>query len=299
MTWNEGAAAGGTPVIDYRIWYDQGINTYAVLAIGVLTEYYTTTSLQTGTVYKFKVEARNAFGYSSPSDVITIKQAETPSQPATPTTAITGVDRDEITVTWTPPSAQGSIITSYTIDFYTVNGVSSYGIADCDGSESSIISSSTCTVSIYTLMGEPWNLPYGSSVLVRVLATNAYGNSPYSDDGNGAVILKLPDAPVNFIENDAVSTATIIGVSWSEGADDGGAPILDYQLWYDPGTGTSVILASGITNLFYTESGLTEGTTYTFKVRARNVFDFSPFSPEISILAADIPYATDPPTTTI
>lgn len=42
-----------------------------------------------------------------------------------------------------------------------------------------------------------------------------------------------------------------------------------------------------------TVTGLTSGTTYTFVIEARNVIDYSVYSDEISILAAQIP---DPPT---
>jgi hypothetical protein len=41
-------------------------------------------------------------------------------------------------------------------------------------------------------------LVWGSSVFASVTATNAYGSSLPSIGGNGAIILTVPDAPVNL-----------------------------------------------------------------------------------------------------
>jgi hypothetical protein len=46
-------------------------------------------------------------------------------------------------------------------------------------------------------------------------------------------------------------------------------------------------------------TGLTGGTTYKFKVRARNVYGSGLFSSELSVLASDIPGTVAIPTVTI
>jgi len=45
-------------------------------------------------------------------------------------------------------------------------------------------------------------------------------------------------------------------------------------------------------------TGLTQGTTYKFVVKSRNIVDFSTYSAEISILAAQVPAQPQTPTTT-
>lgn len=78
MTWEEPLVHGGTPVIDYRVSWDQGGLAYVVLQAGIVEpSYITTARLTAGTTYKFKVEARNAYGFSSFSDVLSIKAAIT------------------------------------------------------------------------------------------------------------------------------------------------------------------------------------------------------------------------------
>jgi hypothetical protein len=56
---------GGTPVLDFTVYYDQGMGTgdYIVLETNVLTPYYLTTVLLIPDVnYSFKISARNAVG---------------------------------------------------------------------------------------------------------------------------------------------------------------------------------------------------------------------------------------------
>ena len=66
MTWTAPSFVGGTPVIDYRVSWDQGGSTFTVLATNVTTTSYSTpANLQPMVLYKFKVESRNAYGYST------------------------------------------------------------------------------------------------------------------------------------------------------------------------------------------------------------------------------------------
>ena len=83
LTWQTGAASGCTPVIDYRLSWDQGTNSYLVLGIGITSTSYTTIiSLTPDMVYKFKVESRNAFGYSSTySSDIAVRAAKVSDAP--------------------------------------------------------------------------------------------------------------------------------------------------------------------------------------------------------------------------
>ena len=64
---------GGTIVLDYEISFDQGIDTWSIIAYGVTEQQYTIVGLTAGTTYKFKVSARNDFGqsdYSSPVSIL-------------------------------------------------------------------------------------------------------------------------------------------------------------------------------------------------------------------------------------
>lgn len=65
----------------------------------------------------------------------------------------------------------------------------------------------------------------------------------------------------------------VIKFTWEDGANDGSTPIIDYEVYYDEGTGsdTFVSLDNAVLNKFYeTVVALTPGTTYRLKVYARN-----------------------------
>jgi hypothetical protein len=70
ILWNNGISTGGSPILDYRIYYDQAIDDYVELVSGVLQRSYTTQVVLTaGATYRFKIQARNSVGYSLESAV--------------------------------------------------------------------------------------------------------------------------------------------------------------------------------------------------------------------------------------
>ena len=79
FTWNDGLNTGGSPIISYRVTYDQSTGTWTTLDSNVLTRSYTTTVVLTpGAYYKFRVEALNSVGYSIPSADLEILCAQQP-----------------------------------------------------------------------------------------------------------------------------------------------------------------------------------------------------------------------------
>lgn len=64
-------------------------------------------------------------------------------------------------------------------------------------------------------------------------ATNLYGESQLSTQGNGATIVTVPDAPIGVADNTTVTSASVIGIKWSNGLSTGGSPIIDYRISYD------------------------------------------------------------------
>ena len=87
----------------------------------------------------------------------------------------------------------------------------------------------------------PFSQPWGSSIYVKVAASNLYGMSAYSTAGNGAIILTVPDAPVNVANNPLVTNTSRVGIVWSAGSSNGGTAVIDYRVSWDQGTGTWVV----------------------------------------------------------
>lgn len=83
-----------------------------------------------------------------------------------------------------------------------------------------------------TLRASPYNLISNETVIVRVIATNAYGDS-LATNATGAVIYSYPDAPINLANDAAVTSDTAIKIMWTQGFYNGGLDVLDYSVYYD------------------------------------------------------------------
>ena len=88
----------------------------------------------------------------------------------------------------------------------------------------------TCTVPVTKLRAEPFNLDWGTSVFAKVTASNSYGDSLTSLEGNGAVITTTPDVPTNIAEVYEQRTKSTLGLSWVAPVFTGGAVIEDYRV---------------------------------------------------------------------
>ena len=58
---------------------------------------------------------------------------------------------------------------------------------------------------IATLKAAPFSLDWGKSIYAKVKAQNIVGQSDFSLEGNGAIILTTPNAPVTLVKNVAVT----------------------------------------------------------------------------------------------
>ena len=72
-----------------------------------------------------------------------------------------------------------------------------------------------------------------------------------------------------------------------------------YRLSYDQGLGVWTVLEEEVYATSYIFTPLTQGTTYSFKVDARNSVGYSPESNTVSILAAQVPDKPESPFTVI
>jgi len=65
-----------------------------------------------------------------------------------------------------------------------------------------------CSVLIADLIVAPYHLAWGTSVYAKVAAFNMIGVSLVSDEGNGAVILTVPDAPTALVNEPSLTSAS-------------------------------------------------------------------------------------------
>jgi hypothetical protein len=172
-----------------------------------------------------------------------------------------------VQISWVAPNDQGSEILKYKI-YIQKNDLSfTEDLTYCNGADQTVIDATSCLIPISELISSLYNLPWGSEIKAKLIARNAYGDSEESDVGGSAVILTNPDKPLNVVEVYSERTATSLGVSWDEGSQNGGSPVIDYTVSYAEGVdGTFSVLQSGVLDTTFTAVSLSPGVTYLFKV---------------------------------
>jgi len=160
------------------------------------------------------VLARNAYGSSIYCTPVPILAAQIPNAPISPQTVVSGPN---VVLSWTPPLTGGSPITGYTVTIKTSDTTSTFlpELVHCDGSTTTVRTNANCTIPILSLRSQPFNLPWGSSIQIQVVAYNIYGNSQPSVIGNGAIILTVPDAPTALTENYSLRAIRQLSIYWS------------------------------------------------------------------------------------
>jgi trimeric autotransporter adhesin len=222
----------------------------------------TVSGLQSNTAYTFTVTATNAAGTSAASaasasiTATTVPQAPTIGTPTCATgQAYTG--SANISVAFTAGATGGKAISSYT--------ATSSSSATGSGASSPVSVSQTV----------------GSSYTYTVTATNANGTSTASGTSASVLAASVPSTPTIGTATGGNASASI---TYTGSAATGGSAITGYTMTSSPGslTGTG---ASPIT-----VSGLTNGTAYTFTVRATNAFGTSAASSASNSITPASPY---------
>jgi hypothetical protein len=297
---------GGSSVLSYHLQYDNGtfattwLDVVGLAPDSIATTIIVSSEIVSGTIYGFRVRARNIFGWGPYSTVTEIKAAREPGLPVAPVTTIDPV-AGGVTIEWTAPDARGDTITAYKIEIANKAGNTWYTEAHCNGTDPVVIAALSCVVPMSTLTAAPYSYVFDDLVQVRVQAANYFGFgvlSPVSIS-TGARIRVVPSQMLPPTEDPSCTDVTLT-MNWIalSGADAGNSPVIAYSLYWDAG----VALATEFTELTdalltsFTVNGVEGGRSYRFKVRARNIYGYGPYSAETLVIPDDAPGKTDIPT---
>ncbi len=169
-----------------------------------------------------------------------------PTVPGAPIDAVATAGDQGLSVSFTVPDNGGFAITGYT--------------ATCSSTVSPYPSNTATSATGPVFVG---SLDVGVVHVCWVFATNALGDSANSNFALGTPA-DLPDAPTNVVAFAGDESST---VSWTAPAIDGGSPITGYTVTSSPDGETCSWTTGPLT---CTVNSLTNGTDYTFTVRAEN-----------------------------
>jgi hypothetical protein len=248
----------------------------------------TVAGLVNGDSYTFTVTATNAVGTgtaSDPSDPVTPADV-----PGAPSAASATRGPGKVTVSFTASgSDNGSTVTSYTVTAHDKSNPT-------DPSDGKTVSGSASPVTVSGLVN-------GDDYTFTVTATNAVGTGPASDPSDPITPADVPGAP------DQVSAVASDGqaiVSFAPPADHG-SPITGYEVTAHetspaggqtsrlpvspPASGPNSLTASGPKSPI-TLTGLVNGRSYTFTVKALNAAGTGPASqPSDAVIPTGVPGA--------
>ncbi|WP_407870728.1 fibronectin type III domain-containing protein [Paenibacillus sp. P36] len=245
---------------------------YTTVQDGITGSSYTVTGLTNNTSYYFVVAAN--LNYYEVSNSKTITGTSENSQqvtvtpmtmlPAAPTGLTAVASNGKVDLSWTPDSRA----TSYTVKMG----------ANANGPYTTL--QSNITASSFTKTG----LTNGTTYYFVVSATNALGEGANSIEVNAAPQPDtVPDAPIVT----AVAKSQGVNLSWPPIA---GALYYRVDKSTTAGTGYTTV-AGHVNETTYSDTGLTNGTTYYYKVYAVNSQGTGTSSSEVSAVPSSIPQA--------
>ena len=277
LSWTAPASNGGSPVTSYNLYRgtSPGAESATPIVTNISSTNVTDTSVVNGTTYYYKVAAVNAVGVSPQSGEASAQPQAT--VPSAPTGLAASGGNNSVMLSWTVPNSDGgSPITGY--DVY--RGTTA-------GGESATPVATNVALSTFTDSG----VVNGTTYYYKVAALNGVGLSPKSGEAQATPqqAATAPSAPQGLT---ASSGNGVVRLSWSAPASDGGAAVNGYNVYRGTSAGgeSATPVATNVTTRSFTDSGLTNGTTYYFTVAAINAVGISPKSTE----ASATPQATVP-----
>jgi len=237
LSWN--ASSGATSYNVKRSTTNGG--PYTTVATGVTATNFTNTQLVNGTTYFFVVSAVNSAGESGNSNQASATPLGTP--PPAPTGLTASPGNAQVSLNWNASSGAAS----YNVKRSTTSG----------GPYTTVATGVTSTS--FTNTG----LTNGTTYFFVVSAVNSAGESGNSNQASATPQLSLPPAPTNLM---ATAGNAQVSLNWNASS---GATSYNVKRSTTSG-GPYTTVATGVTSTSFTNTGLTNGTTYFFVVSAVN-----------------------------
>jgi hypothetical protein len=234
--------ANGSPVTGYTITPYVGMVAQKPWVYSSAARTETVAGLTNGTSYTFTVQATNGVG-TGPASTSAAIPVGLPNAPA----FLSGASGNaSASLTWWSPSGNGSAITGYVVTPYI--GTTAQSPQNFNSPSNSV-----------TVVG----LTNGTTYTFKVAASNGVGTGPTA--ATTPVLIGLPGAPGHISGNSGDTQASL---SWLSPPSNGSA-ITSYVI--TPYVGTTALAPQTFgSSPAATVTGLTDGTTYTFKIQGVN-----------------------------
>ena len=274
LDWTAPSNNGGSPIIGYNILRGTTSGSETLLTSVGSTLTFTDTGLTNGTTYYYEIQAVNAVGDSVASNELSATPTAPATAPAAPNlTSATGGNA-QVVLDWTAPSNNGG---SPIIGYNIFRGTT-------PGSETPL--TSVGSILTFTDTG----LTNGTTYYYEIQAVNAVADSVASNE-----LSATPTAPATAPGASVLTIATggnaQVVLDWTAPSNNGGSPIIGYNILRGTTSRSETLLTSVGSILTFTDTGLTNGTTYYYEIQAVNAVGDSVASNELSATPGLVPGA--------
>jgi fibronectin type 3 domain-containing protein len=260
LSWSAPASNGGAAVSSYNVWRSTSSGGEGLLSSGVVGTSFSDGSALNGITYFYKVAAVNSVGPGPLSNEASATPATVPSAPQNLTA--TGGNAS-VALSWSAPASNGgATVSSYNVLRSTTSGAETTLSTGVSGT-----SFSDTTVS------------NGSTYYYEVRAVNSAGQGAVSNEASATPAPTVPSAPQNL---SAVAGNASVALSWTAPASNGGAAVSSYNVLRSTTSGTETTLSTGVSGTSYTDTTVSNGSTYFYKVTAVNSAGAGAASNEVS-----------------
>ena len=196
-----------------------------------------------------------------------------PTVPTAPTNLVATGSNARVALSWSAPSSNGgSSVTGYKVYRGTTSGT-----------ETLLTSVGTTTSYSDTAVTN------GTTYYYEVSAVNGVGEGAKSAEASATpATVTVPGAPTNLA---ATGSNARVALSWSAPSSNGGSSVTGYKVYRGTTSGTETLLTSVGTTTSYSDTAVTNGTTYYYEVSAVNGVGEGAKSAEASATPATTPGA--------
>ncbi|MBM3910324.1 MAG: hypothetical protein FJ356_01590, partial [Thaumarchaeota archaeon] len=276
LDWSSPSVLNGGTVSGYKIQRSTDSSTWSTLVSDTTNTLvtYTDTSLTSEQIYYYRVAAITQYGEGDYSNISSSTAADIPEQITGLT--LTPISNYRSSISWSVPYSHGLAISSYTVQ------------RSVDGTTWATVASPT-TASYIDVTG----VTTPSTFYYRVSATNQLGTGSYSSSSS-VLVGDVPSQVVGLVITPSANG--VLGLTWTASSNNG------YELQYEIQRSINGINWSPLTTqtqTSYSDTGLTLGTIYYYKIMAFNQIGNGQFSTVSSKMAGDTPAAPSLTLTTL
>ncbi len=242
LSWTASATSGAT----YTVSFGTSANSIGtVLATGLTATSFPATGLNAATTYYFTVTAVSSSGSSAPTAPASATTQSPPAPNAPTNLSATASSASQINLSWTASTTSG---VTYTV--YRGGNLLASGLTGTSYQSTGLAASTAYT--------------YTVTATANAIVSAASNSATATTQAAAAV---TPAAP-NGISASPVS-ASQINISWAQSQNQPAIANITYSVYMGTSAANvTTLLAGGLTNTTTSATGLADGTTYYFSVKA-------------------------------